>query len=394
MKLKDAFQNIILSFITIAVCLAAFELYLRVFNKISTLAYICNPLIGATFAPDKKMKSVGREYCVDVETNSLGFRDKEWQISKPPGVFRVVVLGDSFMAGLQVPFKNLFTARLEAKLNAVSSKKRFEVLNFGMPEMGTVQEYETLKHYAISYHPDLVILAVFLQNDIRNNMPELDNYNYKPYYRLNEADELVLIPFKPPKELSDKYRKFVKDHFCLASYFSERTRRNPRLERFFIKIGLLTDIYNVCPKVDDIPASFYVYEQDYQPNWNIAWKITFKTIIKIKELCGENKAKFFLVSIPAKSAAEDRNCEYIIPHPKMKKYNWDFLKPYRLLNNFCETQDISYVDLLDPFKGHFRRSRAPLYFEYDWHFNSEGLELAAEIVSKKLIDGKLVPLGP
>src|SRR5262249_15133788 len=47
----------------------------------------------------------GVEYWVTEKVNSLGFLDSEPVLPKPPGVFRVMVIGDSFVEALQVPIK-------------------------------------------------------------------------------------------------------------------------------------------------------------------------------------------------------------------------------------------------------------------------------------------------
>ena len=47
--------------------------------------------------------------------------------------------------------------------------KRVEVLNFGCDGYGTAQEFILLRDRVWRYAPDVVVLAVFTGNDIRNN---------------------------------------------------------------------------------------------------------------------------------------------------------------------------------------------------------------------------------
>src|SRR3990170_8783583 len=109
-----------------------------------------------------------------VKMNSHGFRDRERSYEKGKDVFRIVVLGDSIIEALQVPLEQAFTDVLGRMLNS-ESDKRFEVINLGVGGFGTGQEYLTLKYYGLNYQPDLVILAFFLFNDIRNNYLTLDS---------------------------------------------------------------------------------------------------------------------------------------------------------------------------------------------------------------------------
>ena len=89
--------------------------------------------------PDKRTvtrfieKGVTHE--VPFVTNSLGFRDREHARAKPPGVTRVAILGDSFVAGLAVGADKILHEVLEARL--VGHSPQTEVLAFGVVGYGT-----------------------------------------------------------------------------------------------------------------------------------------------------------------------------------------------------------------------------------------------------------------
>jgi lysophospholipase L1-like esterase len=98
-------------------------------------------------------------------SNSLGYRDREHPVAKPPGVFRIAVLGDSIAAGYQVArTADAFPALLEAGLRR--DGLRVEVLNFGVTGYNTSQEVETLRARALRFAPDLVLVA-YCHNDRR-----------------------------------------------------------------------------------------------------------------------------------------------------------------------------------------------------------------------------------
>jgi lysophospholipase L1-like esterase len=91
-------------------------------------------------------------------SNSLGYRDREHAVTKPPGVYRIVVIGDSIAAGLHVERnEDIFPPVLEHILNAHGL--RAEVINLAVSGYNTQQEVETLKEKGLQYHPDLVVLA-------------------------------------------------------------------------------------------------------------------------------------------------------------------------------------------------------------------------------------------
>lgn len=99
-----------------------------------------------------------------IEINSDGIRDREFSVEKPPNVFRIVVLGDSFAFGQGVENNETFAKVLETFLNNNSKKWKYEVLNFGVPGYNTLQEVELFKRKALKYKPDMVIVG-FVEND-------------------------------------------------------------------------------------------------------------------------------------------------------------------------------------------------------------------------------------
>jgi lysophospholipase L1-like esterase len=122
-----------------------------------------NPKIGYEPVP---LSYQGKElsfYDYQGASNSLGYRDVEHAVAKPPGVYRIVVLGDSIAAGLKVDrFEDTFPPLLEKLL--VARGLRAEVISFAVSGYNTQQEVETLAEKGLRYQPDLVLLAYSLGN--------------------------------------------------------------------------------------------------------------------------------------------------------------------------------------------------------------------------------------
>jgi hypothetical protein len=94
-------------------------------------------------------------------SNSLGYRDVEHALAKPPGTYRVVVLGDSIAAGLKVErFADTFPGQLERLLR--ERGLRAEVISLAVSGYNTLQEVETLRVRGLAYRPDVVLLAYSL----------------------------------------------------------------------------------------------------------------------------------------------------------------------------------------------------------------------------------------
>ena len=94
--------------------------------------------------------------------NSQGFHDIEHSYEEKSEPYRIMVLGDSFTAGiyLQVSqtWTQIFSKQLSERMGA------FEVMNLGLDGTGTNVHLAMLKHYAPLFKPDCVLLA-FYQND-------------------------------------------------------------------------------------------------------------------------------------------------------------------------------------------------------------------------------------
>src|SRR3990172_85594 len=66
-----------------------------------------------------------------VKNNKHGFREKDFSYPKPPGTYRIMVLGDSFTWGEGLAVQERYTAIAEKLLNEHFDDRKFEVLNFG-----------------------------------------------------------------------------------------------------------------------------------------------------------------------------------------------------------------------------------------------------------------------
>lgn len=105
-----------------------------------------------------------------ITTNSFGIRDHEYTLSKPDGITRICVIGDSVAFGYKkkysaLPLETTFPKLLESRLNAVSPGK-YEVLNFSVTGYNSFQEEVVLKEKVLQFEPDIVVLSYVHNDDI------------------------------------------------------------------------------------------------------------------------------------------------------------------------------------------------------------------------------------
>jgi lysophospholipase L1-like esterase len=110
--------------------------------------------------------------------SSQGLRDREFAVPKPPGVFRVIAIGDSVTYGLGVRAQESYPKVLEELLrnSGPEGVSGVEVLNMGVNGYKTLQEVEHLKVNGLKFDPDVVILG-FNLNDPGDFSRELPYFN-------------------------------------------------------------------------------------------------------------------------------------------------------------------------------------------------------------------------
>ncbi len=123
-----------------------------------------NPVIG--YEPVPNFEYFGKNlfyFEFRGRSNNLGFRDRNHNIKKADGTYRIIVLGDSITMGLLIEKdEDVFTSVLERSLNEIG--KNVEVINFGVSGYNTQQEVGILIEKGLVFRPDLVLLQYCLND--------------------------------------------------------------------------------------------------------------------------------------------------------------------------------------------------------------------------------------
>jgi len=85
-------------------------------------------------------------------------------------------------------------------LNQSPGGARWEVMNLGVSGSNTSQEMLLYREVASQYHPDIVLCAFFVGNDLSDNSPRMSNCP-RVYFDLDEAGQLVQLPFSTSRHL-------------------------------------------------------------------------------------------------------------------------------------------------------------------------------------------------
>lgn len=134
-----------------------------------------DPAIGYRLKPDARVHFATAEFDTEIAINSSGVRDDEEIGPKDKGKDerRILLLGDSLVLAVQVPFRQTFSELLERRLNAAQSAYRYRVINAGVQGYGPVEELLLLRRIVRDVQPDLVIETLFVGNDAEEAVTSL-----------------------------------------------------------------------------------------------------------------------------------------------------------------------------------------------------------------------------
>jgi len=239
----------------------------------------------------------GRGY---VRINSAGWRGPERPITKPSGVTRIAVLGDSYTEATQVEEDSAFPALLERRLND-SLPGHFEVLNFGVSGFGTGQELLTLQHYAFAYAPDAVVLAFMTGNDISDNSPTLKPYKDFPYFTLTDGRLVLDTSFLA----SPRYRASIRWPARAVRFAVVHCRLAQLVGRALQSVEAARALRMAEPQLAahrELPRELIAQWQMYldpppDTAWDHAWSVTEALLARINAECRARHIPFYLVTL-------------------------------------------------------------------------------------------------
>lgn len=134
--------------------IGATEVGLRIYGLGKPLLYVEDSDIGYYPAPNQDARYPGRV----VSTNRFGMRSPDIAMPKPAGITRILLIGDSTLAGTKVANDELYSSVLEHNLNAAAGRKAFEVLNLGVNAWGPLHERAFLKKFGF-FDADVVVIC-------------------------------------------------------------------------------------------------------------------------------------------------------------------------------------------------------------------------------------------
>ncbi len=135
-------------------------------QKISGIVY--DQRLGWRFKPNMEWRArkANSDEKTPVRFNSMGFRYPDYDLDKQVGVTRIMVLGDSFTAGVKIGDDSIFTTVLSHLLNGDAPGIEYEVMNNAVSAWSTDQQYIYLLQEGLAFQPDYIVVMI-APNDVR-----------------------------------------------------------------------------------------------------------------------------------------------------------------------------------------------------------------------------------
>ncbi len=200
-------KNFFLIVVTIILSLFFFEIYFRLTEIILPSFVYDDPNLGRTHRPNSLVNLVGAEGFYMGKINQYGYPGKEYPPEKPDSVFRIALIGDSYVEGFQLFERHHFARLIENELNKNSSNK-IEILNFGTGGADFRGMYLRHTKIAQKFNPDLTLYFIKQEDLLKKDavpMPE----------PILTQDSIV---FK--ETVSDNFETELRNKFALVRIFS------------------------------------------------------------------------------------------------------------------------------------------------------------------------------
>ncbi len=292
--------------------------------------------------------------------NDLGFNDRPFERDKGDR-FRIVALGDSFTFGI-VPYPHNYLTLLEETLDR--DHPPVDVLNMGIPRTGPVEQLSLLLKEGLACDPDLVLVSFFVGNDFLDVSRSMTR------------------------------RRTPVDRSFVMSLLRYATVVRPSLES--------GQVYGSRPYDDDSPTfsqqtflklvarRAVVFRTDWQPFAELLDR-TVESLQDIERVCAGRGIALSVVLIPEEIQLDPALQRALMDaFKRFRRDNTDFERPNRMLYRRLTELEVDVLDLYPPFRE--AAGDARLYKPRDTHWNLAGNRLAAELITRHLVDQAIVPV--
>jgi len=339
-------------------------------------------LFKGLFENDPDMGFRARAYFPSGEgglTNQFGFNDRDYPLTKQPGVYRILVVGDSF--GWAGGPEGNYTALLETMFERRDGSHKIDVINTGYPGTHTGEQLLMLKKYGLQYSPDLVILGFFAGNDFFEADPNRKRLVVNGcHIDIDKRHEHRFLGY--PIITRSRALFFLKQKYEIH----KRTQKALEEAQEPIATGQPAPFKNLSEdiflNIQHAKLEFFntkTSAERFGPNINYI----SQSISEMNDLLKSRNIKFMVAIYPDEMQVSPKHFDTLVSKFALNREDYNLNLAQDVLRTFLEAKQIQYLDL----SGRFRteEQKQELYLWRNTHWNKVGNELAAEMLFQYLI---------
>lgn len=355
--------NAIITLIIIALVGLSLELFFRTKPKYGRAGFIYDSNLIFRLTPNfvgMKSHAWGKtgEPRFKLRFNNKGFRGPDFTRNKNKDTKRILVIGDSYTAGLDYPDDLIFTSQWQNMLNK-SRPLSYEILNASCPAWGTDQQYLYWKLEGMDLKPDIVVI-MFSPNDIR------EMWNHK-LIRVDENAGDLLIK-KPTLSFKERTGWKLSTKSSLFNYFQKQLFRTDYGN--YVRIFKYFPVnYGVMDSADwDLP----LFLESPLPQVDKSYELFEKLLVDIKSDCDQINAEFHLVKLPIRREI-DSTYQNSIFSKTIIEYR---IEEIARRNDFC----------FHNFNALLRQHKNPedIFMDWEYHYDQDGHDWIAKALYEQV----------
>ena len=379
---------------TIVLVLGTLEASLRLFGPIlpgnyTSGAYLeRHPIYGFFHVPNYEGWQHSSEYFARVRFSPLGLRDPRTSYEKPPGTFRILLLGDSFMEAIQVEQHETTAAVLERRLRAARPDLNAEVINAGVAGWSTGIEGLYLDNEGYRFQPDLVLVSFFIGNDLHDNYYKLQlagddlDLAVKPYFGLDKSGTVIIRNPPPAPPPPTGLLPLMRSCCQLWNVFETGV-----LNRFGNGLGN-TPLWAAAPMEAHTRA---LYDAEPAGEWKEGWEITNQLFGKLKARTDAMGVPLAVMAIPDSPQLSETEWREMVGGHRVTRGRAELTAPNQQLAQITARYGLPLLDVLPVLQQESGGQPRRFYFQTDQHWNRDAHAIAARELERFLTERGLVP---
>ena len=315
---------------------------------------IYDEAVGWKYRPGYRAEWKYFEYAFNVNINSLGLRDREYNEKKKK---RILFIGDSFTFGVGVELVDTFVKRVESIL--LGQGFPIECINGGRVGAGTGEYLYYARKYVKTLKPDCIVLCLYPENDV-NDTWELQHEGKDKF---QDMDGEVYVDGKKMARNRTHQAGPLFNHSAFYRY---------------LRLALASFSVNYNEKSITEKKWLDVFLNN-NPEWvKDGWRETFENINEINDLCLQNKVELCIVLIPSDFILDDDMWDAMMSEAPTPMSDYDRDNPFMSFTRHADWKNIPLMDLTPRMKE--RNGR--MYFKHDRHFNRKGHDVAGRAIAE------------